>query len=169
MPLSPLPTSCEAPRAVECRDCGLLQRLPELPRHSKARCLRCEAVLRRRMADPSHRTLTLGLAGAALMVPVLLTPLMDFDFRGQTRVASVFTGPAVLEQQGMAPVGLLVLGVVVLVPALRLAALLAVLLGLRLPRPPPGLATLFRFYRAVARWSMIEVFLLGTFVAYNRL
>jgi paraquat-inducible protein A len=146
-----------------------VQRLPELPHHSKARCLRCEAVLRRRMADPSRRALALGLAGAALIAPVLLTPLMDFDFRGQIRVASVFTGPVVLGQRGMAPVGLLVLAVVVLVPALRLAALLAVLLGLRMEQPPPGLAAVFRFYRVAARWSMIEIFLLGTFVAYNRL
>ncbi len=169
MPSPPLHPSGEAPRAVECRDCGLVQRLPELPRHTKARCARCEAVLRRRFADPSRRTLALGLAGAALMIPVLVTPLMDFDFRGQVRAANVFTGPVVLEQQGMAPVGMLVLAVVVVVPALRLAALLAVLLGLRMHRPPPGLAALFRFYRAAARWSMIEVFLLGTFVAYNRL
>ena len=169
MPPPPPSTPHAAPCAVECRDCGLVQRLPELPHHTKARCVRCEAVLRRRFADPARRALALGMAGAALMVPVLLTPLMDFNFRGQVRVASVFTGPTVLGQEGMAPVGILVLAVVVVVPALRLAALLAVLLGLRMHRPPPALAALFRFYRAAARWSMIEVFLLGTFVAYNRL
>ncbi len=169
MPAPLLQPSGSAPAVVECHDCGLVQRLPALLPRTAARCLRCEALLRRRHRDPTRRCLALALAGLALLVPVLLTPLMDFDFRGQVRTAGVFTGPVVLGQEGMGEVGLLVLVAVVLMPVARLVALAAVLLGLRSRQTLPGMASLFRFYRAAAPWSMIEVFLLGTFVAYSRL
>ena len=44
-----------------------------------------------------------------------------------------------------------------------------VLLGLRLSRPPYVLRLLFRIYSQIGPWAMIEVFLVGFFVAYTRL
>jgi paraquat-inducible protein A len=44
-----------------------------------------------------------------------------------------------------------------------------VLLGLRLRRPPPGLPQILRWLGLVQPWAMIEVYLLGVFVAYVKL
>jgi len=44
-----------------------------------------------------------------------------------------------------------------------------VLLGMRLPHPPRHLFTVFRWVEWLSPWSMVEVFLLGVFVAYTRL
>jgi paraquat-inducible protein A len=44
-----------------------------------------------------------------------------------------------------------------------------VLLGLRLSDPPRYLHAVFRWVEWLAPWSMVEVFLLGVFVAYTRL
>ena len=47
--------------------------------------------------------------------------------------------------------------------------MIAVLTGLRLPHRPPGIRMLFAWVEHLRPWSMIEIFLLGLFVAYVRL
>ena len=44
-----------------------------------------------------------------------------------------------------------------------------VLIGLRLPHRPPGIRTVFAWIEHLRPWSMVEIFLLGLFVAYVRL
>ena len=56
-----------------------------------------------------------------------------------------------------------------LAPLARLLATVWVLACLRLRHRPQGLATVFRWAETLRPWSMIEVFLLGVFVAYTRL
>ena len=43
------------------------------------------------------------------------------------------------------------------------------LIGLRLPQPLPYLRGVFRFSRTISVWAMLEVLLLGVFVAYTKL
>jgi len=64
---------------------------------------------------------------------------------------------------------LVVLVTLVGVPALQFLLLIVVLLGLKLPHPPRFLPFLFGWVERLRPWSMIEVFLLGVFVAYTRL
>jgi paraquat-inducible protein A len=54
-------------------------------------------------------------------------------------------------------------------PLARLLALTYVLLGIHLPQPPRHLYAVFRWVEWLCSWSMVEVFLLGVFVAYTRL
>jgi paraquat-inducible protein A len=57
----------------------------------------------------------------------------------------------------------------VAVPFIQLILVLSVLLGLRGPHPPQSLRTAYGWVETLRPWSMIEVFLLGCFVAYTRL
>jgi paraquat-inducible protein A len=54
-------------------------------------------------------------------------------------------------------------------PMVKLCALVYVLAGARLRRPPRHLRTVFRWIEHLGPWSMIEVYLLGVFVAYTKL
>ena len=47
--------------------------------------------------------------------------------------------------------------------------MLAVLIGLRLARPPSMLRTIYAWVEHLRPWSMVEIYLLGLFVAYVRL
>ena len=47
--------------------------------------------------------------------------------------------------------------------------MLAVLLGLRMARPPAELRAIFAWVEHLRPWSMVEIYLLGLFVAYVRL
>jgi paraquat-inducible protein A len=153
----------------ECPDCGLFQRLPPLPRGSVARCPRCAAVLRRRRVDPVGRSLALAVTGMLLFALALTLPFMDVEVGGQIRSTTLLTAPAELEQQGAWELSIAVLVTTLGAPLGRLLALSYVLLGLNLRQPPRHLYAVFRWVEWLSPWSMIEVFLLGVFVAYTRL
>jgi paraquat-inducible protein A len=158
-----------AGRLRECPDCGLLLRLPALPRGAVARCPRCEAVLRRRHADPIGRPLALTLTGLLLFALANGLPFIELDYRTGSRAINLFTGPEELNTFGMWELALVVLLTTLAVPLAKLLALSWVLLALHLRRPPAHLYTVMRWIEWLGPWSMVEVFLLGVFVAYTRL
>jgi len=63
----------------------------------------------------------------------------------------------------------LVFDTTILMPALQIAALLYMLLPLKLGWVPTGLPAVFRVVHAVRPWGMVEVFMLGTLVALTKL
>jgi len=156
-------------RLRECHDCGLIQRMPALPRGAVARCPRCNAVLRRRRVDPAGRALALALTGLLLFGLALTQPFLSVRAYGIGRGMSMFTGPVALEQHGFWPLALAVLVTTLGAPIARLAAIAYVLAGLQLARPPRHLYAVFRWAEWLDTWAMVEVFLLGVFVAYTRL
>jgi len=156
-------------RLRECPDCGLIQRLPPLPRGAVAHCSRCNAVLRRRRTDPVGRSLALAVTGLLLFVLAFSLPFMDVQVGGRDRATTLLTGPFELEQQGVWELSIAVLVTTLVAPLARLSALAYVLLGMQLRRPPRHLYTVFRWVEWISPWAMIEVFLLGVFVAYTRL
>ncbi|HET9018485.1 MAG TPA: paraquat-inducible protein A, partial [Acetobacteraceae bacterium] len=98
-----------APRLRECPDCGLIQRMPALPRGAVVRCLRCNAVLRRRRIDPAGRALALALTGLLLFSLALTEPFLSVRAYGIGRAMSMFSGPVALEQKGFWPLAVAVL------------------------------------------------------------
>jgi paraquat-inducible protein A len=153
----------------ECQDCGLFQNMPPLKPGESACCGRCGATLRRGRKDSLNRALACGLGALLLFLVALQLPFMDVRAVGQTYQANLFTGPSMLDQRGMWEISLVVLVTLVLMPGVQLLLLLTVLLGLRSKHPPRLLPRLFGYVERIRPWSMIEVFLLGAFVAYTRL
>jgi paraquat-inducible protein A len=74
-----------------------------------------------------------------------------------------------MEKYGLWEISAVVLVTTVAAPLARVLCMLAVLLGLRLRRPPTELRTLFAWVEHLRPWSMVEIYLLGLFVAYVRL
>ena len=157
------------PDEKECRDCGLFQHVPPLAPGEAALCRRCEGTLRQGRKDSLNRTLACAVGALALFVLALQLPFLDVTAAGQTYQANLFTGPDMLGVRGMWEISLVVLVTLVGVPALQFLLLIVVLLGLKLPHPPRFLPFLFGWVERLRPWSMIEVFLLGVFVAYTRL
>ena len=54
-------------------------------------------------------------------------------------------------------------------PLSKFLAMAYVLLGLRMTRPPPNICGAFLFARKMSIWAMLDVLLLGVFVAYTKL
>lgn len=152
-----------------CHDCGLVQLVPQLPPGASARCVRCDATLRRHRRDPMTGTLALCLSALVLFAIAASAPLLEVSRGGQNHVANLFSGPAGLERDGMWELAAVVLLATVGAPLAKLGCTLYVLLALRLPRPPRHIRTVFAWAMHLARWSMIEIYLLGVFVAYVKL
>jgi paraquat-inducible protein A len=153
----------------ECRDCGLFQRLPEIPDGEAAVCARCDALLRRVATHSLLFARANAVAAASLFGLALTLPLVELRLLGRSGVSTVFSGPDLLREHGMVLLAVAVVTTLVLMPAAKLAIELTVLFGIGLPRPPRGLAWLFGWLEHISPWSMVEVFLLGAVVAYSRL
>jgi paraquat-inducible protein A len=155
-------------RLRKCPVCGLFQTMPSLARRSAACCARCNSLLRQNRTDPGGRALALATAGLLLFVLAVCLPFLRLDL-GTGQETSLVTGPWALEQHGMWELGLVVLGTTMLAPLSKMLAMVWVLVGLRSRCPPTHLAVVFRLVEVLTPWSMVEVFLLGVFVAYTKL
>jgi paraquat-inducible protein A len=159
----------EAGRPVECHDCGLRHVLRAAPAGNAARCRRCGARLRVFRNDPLNRALALTFTGLILMAVANLLPFMSLSIEGRVQNASLLTGAKELFDRGLWVLAGVVILTTIVAPLIKLGGLAYVLLALRLLRPPRHLPTLFRRLERVSPWAMIEVYLLGVFVAYVKL
>ena len=153
----------------ECPDCGLLQRAPTPAPGAVLECPRCRSVLRRRRTASLERALAVSLAALVMYVVAATTPFLTLDIRGLLRQTTMAGLPESFTPLGMPELTVLVLATTLLAPLLKLLATVYVLVGLRLGASRRSLAVVARWRAMLAPWAMIEVFLLGAFVAYTRL
>jgi paraquat-inducible protein A len=153
----------------ECPDCGLLQIVPAMAAGQRALCLRCDAKLRQTRRDPLGIPLALNLSALVLLLIGAFATLLSVSTAGQHHAADLFTGPAGLQEHGAWELSGVVLLTTFAAPLAKLLCMTIVLIGLRLPHPPRLLRAVFAWAERLRPWSMIEVYLLGFFVAYVRL
>jgi paraquat-inducible protein A len=152
-----------------CHDCDLLQREVPLSPGGTARCPRCGAVLYRRKPNGLDRTLAYSMGAAVLFVIANSFPIVGLEAAGHHSSTTLFGTVRQLYDGNMTSVAALVFTTTILMPALEIAALLYLLLPLKLGRVPSGLPAVFRLVQAVRPWGMVEVFMLGTLVALTKL
>lgn len=154
----------------ECPSCGLFQRIPRLAPGKAADCVRCgKQLARRRSTSPIATPAAFCIASAALYLTLLISTLMLLDVSGRENTVSLFTGPAQLLNEGYGEVGLLVGWVTIVTPGLVIAMMGAILYGASREHMPDWTPRVMRWYEATREWSMIEVYILGVFVAYSKL
>jgi paraquat-inducible protein A len=153
----------------ECTGCGLFQIAPALEPDTRCDCLRCGITLRRSRSNPLTRALALNFAGLILFVIVWTAMLMKVSTAGIMHETTLISGPNELVRQGLWPLALAVGFTTGIAPAIRFVGLIYVLVGLSVPHPPPYLRGVYRFVRRINIWAMLEVLLLGVFVAYTKL
>jgi paraquat-inducible protein A len=153
---------------VACPDCGLVQRLPLLAGWNFAECRRCARLLAGPATGKVDAPLALALGALLLLIPATVEPLLSVASHGAARTCWLSSGIAGLWQQGFAPLAVIVGAFCIVFPYLYLATLIAVLAGLRLGARA-HLGPVFRRLMGLRPWMMLEIFLVGCFVAYSRL
>ncbi len=157
------------PQLRECPGCGLFQVVPALATDMRADCQRCGTGLRRTRRNPLPRALALNL-GALMLFGVLWTAmLMKVSASGIVHESDLLAGPTELFRRGLWPVGLVVGFTTAFAPLGKFGATAYVLLGLRSSRRFPNIRGAFLFARKMSIWAMLDVLLLGVFVAYTKL
>ena len=154
---------------MACPNCDLLQRLPEIEPGQIARCPRCETELWRCRNDSLNRTLAMAIASAVLWIIANTEPMLGLTAVGRECFTTVFGGSELLWEHGQEAVAVLIFFAAILAPALQIVLLLIVLLGARCERPPVWVGLMLRHIPFTRLWSMIEVMLLGVFVALTKI
>lgn len=116
------------------------------------------------------RTLAFALTGLILFVVANSFPFLSFEMQGQRTETTLFSGVADLTEQGKGEVAAVVFFTAILAPALQLVLLLMVLGPLKFGRRlPPAYPTLFRWFKTMLPWGMMDVFLIGILVSVVKL
>jgi paraquat-inducible protein A len=157
------------PQLRECFGCGQFQIVPALEPNMRSRCVRCGTILRRTSRNSFDHSLAINMAAVVLFVIVWTAMLMKVSTAGIEHETSLISGPAELVRQGLWPLAVAVGFTTALAPLLKFGGDIYVLTALRSGRPMPYLPQVFLFARKMAVWAMLEVLLLGVFVAFTKL
>jgi paraquat-inducible protein A len=161
--------SVTKPQLRECPGCGQFQIVPALGADMRSNCVRCGTVLRLTRADPLNRHLALTFAALVLFAVLWLAMLMKVSTAGMVHETTLESGPIELVNRGLWPLALAVAFTTAIAPVIKFAGTLYVLLGLKMRWLPPNLRGVFLVARRIGTWAMLEVLLLGVFVAYTKL
>jgi paraquat-inducible protein A len=153
----------------ECPGCGLFQIEPALAPGTTAHCQRCGTILRKARRHPLEHTIALAVAALILLAVMCLTPLMTVSSAGMVHRAGILSGPVELVRRNMSGLAIVVVFVTLLAPLAKLLGTVYVLLRIQEANPPRHLRRIFSVVERLATWSMLEVFVLGVFVAYVKL
>jgi len=162
MRIPPVATAVEL-GLVACHACGQLHRHAE----GELRCTRCSARMHSRKPDSLARTWALLLAAMILYIPANLLPIMRTGSLFSNESNTILSGIIELWQKGSWDLAVIVFVASILVPLLKFAALLVLLVSVQ--RKPgwrtPGRAHLFRMVEGIGYWSMLDVFVVTLLVA----
>jgi len=155
---------------IACHECDLVQSIPPMPARAAARCVRCGAVLFRAKPNSIDRTLAWTIAGLVLYVVAVTFPFLAMKSGSIIRETGLLTGIRQLFDQGIIPLATLVLLTCVLIPLLQMLGLLYIFVPLKMKiRSQPFAIPVFRLFRHLKPWSMMEIYMLGILVAIVKL
>ena len=154
---------------IACHDCDLLHRVRPLLDGQSATCSRCGAILYQQKPDSLNRTLMLTVTAFILFILANTFPFMTLKIAGREQGTTLISGAIAFHESGMWGLPVLVFLTSILVPAVKILGMLYILLPLKFNRLPWKVGPLFRFLQTVTPWGMMEVYMLGVFVALVKL
>jgi paraquat-inducible protein A len=150
---------------VGCHECDAVLPEPDVPDGGSAICARCGATLFRRTRETVEITVALTVAAAILFIVANSFPFLSFEMQGRATRTTLSSGSRALWEQGRMTVAALVLFTTVIAPMIQIVLMLYVLGPLSVGRRAPGAVYAFRAVEFFRPWGMMEVFLIGIFVA----
>lgn len=158
---------------VACHECDLVQRVVDVPIDAPGnvvlRCRRCNGVLLRHPGKPLDHAVAWSLAGLILLLLANIFPVVTLSVSGQHTETSLFSGALALSRAGQFGVAVLVIGVLIVAPALLFLLQVGILLPLRFGRVVPYFTRMMRLLTAASHWLMFDVFMLAIIVAMVKL
>lgn len=146
---------------MACPDCDLLLPKIQPPKGHKTTCPRCGRILLHHCHETVSRSLALALTGLLLYVPALFLPVLTFGRLGLHETGSIFHTIIEFLRNDYFFVALVAFFSTILFPLLKLALLAIIASSLHLKKYPRFLGKLFRIYKHLGEWAMMEVYLLG--------
>lgn len=152
---------------IVCGDCNKLHptRYEGLP------CDRCGVCLHSRQANALARSWACLLTAIILFLPANLLPIMTFKVFGRGEPSTIVDGILQLLDQNMLFIALVVLVASLVVPVLKIIAMLILLctVQFRLHTNLRQKTIMYRVVEWIGRWSMLDIFVIGVLVALVQL
>ncbi len=153
-----------------CHCCGLVHEVQPLDRDQVACCVRCHSRVdsgRRSGERSSARCFSAALGALVLYLPAILLPILDIEKLGHHHTTSLLGGTLDLLAHDNALVGLVVLIFSIVLPLVKLLALVELSrIGLTHRQHR---AWTYRVVEWTGRWSMMDVLLLALLVSLVKL
>jgi paraquat-inducible protein A len=161
-----------SPTAVElvgCPFCGQVQTLPiSSVEGGSLQCVRCNGILERTNGRSLDGALVCAVATLALLFPANLLPILKVNLLGATNSSVIMSSVTGIWSQDW-PVVAIVVGLeIVVLPFARFGLLTAVLGAIRLGHRGRWMGPAFRWAERLDQWAMIDVFLFGGIIGYER-
>jgi paraquat-inducible protein A len=133
---------------------------PEALAQQRARCPRCDAVVRPRKPDAVARSWAFLLGGTALYLPANLLPVTNTTSLGSRQADTIFSGIVYFWQDGSYPLAAIVFIASILVPVTKLLLLSLLLISLQRHdrRWAQRRLKAYRLLELIGRWSMLDIF-----------
>jgi paraquat-inducible protein A len=146
---------------IRCDECGKL-----IKSKKKCICPVCSGQVCARRNKNLHVTLALIISSFSLYIPANVFPIMTVTELGATEQHTIAGGIAVLIQQDMLPIAMLVLVASILVPLLKLMGITLLMLCVHYQWQVNALlfTRLYRIIAFVGRWSMLDIFMISILV-----
>jgi paraquat-inducible protein A len=151
---------------IECHTCHLTVPLVSSIRKNM-QCPRCESHLHKRKPDSIQRTWALVIAAFACYLPANLLPIMETSSLGTTQMDTILSGIIYLINHGSWHLALIVFIASVLVPLLKIAILIFLLVSVQLRSRwrPRERTKMYRLAELVGKWSMVDIYVVTIMVA----
>jgi len=158
------PASAAARGLARCHSCGRVEAVET--RH----CPVCEAPLHLRKPASLERTIALTIGAVLLYFPANLLPVLFIksSVKGDSQ-NTILSGVVQFWNDGDYPVALIIFTASVLIPILKVLAIIALCLAVRSGSSPQAMTRLYRLTEYVGRWSMVDVFVVAILVAMVQL
>lgn len=151
---------------VACPQCDTLHRAHNLPDNARAHCKRCGIVIMTSQPAAMARILSLALTAFIMMIAAISFPFLTLDAGGLHNATSVLDAVLAFNDGYAFPLAVAVAFFIVVIPLIRLGALIYALGPLvREQKPREGARTAFALAERLRPWSMAEIFIVGVTVA----
>ena len=138
----------------------------DLPAHARAHCQRCGLVISTARPTAIAQVLSLALTAFILMIAAVSFPFLDLDVQGRHNSISVIQAVMAFDHGIALLLAVAIAGFIVVLPLLRLAAIIYALEPLvRDAQVRRGAKAAFALAETLRPWSMGEIFIVGVSVA----
>ena len=151
---------------VACPQCDTLHAAQDLPAGARAYCQRCGIVLMTSQPAAMARILSLALTAFVLMIAAVSFPFLTLNEAGFENATSVIDAVLAFRNGLAFPLAVAVAFLIIIIPLIRLSALIYALGPLvREKAPRPAARAAFALAERLRPWSMAEIFIVGVSVA----
>lgn len=151
---------------VACPQCDTLHIAAALPENTRAHCQRCGIVLMTSQPAAIAQVLSLALTAFIMMIAAVCFPFLTLDAGGLQNATSVIDAVLAFNDGYAFPLAVAVAFFIVIIPLMRLSALIYALGPLvREQKPRQGARKAFALAEHLRPWSMAEIFIVGVTVA----